>query len=82
MQVIITEFKDLKRFQNAIRFVSENPRLLREYPEVFADLIATYFSVTGKPKEEVRTEVMRDLRKRVGLLRLLGDGWRAQKYLL
>ncbi len=75
-------FKDLERFQNAIRFVSENPRLLREYPEVFADLIARYFSVTGKPKEEVRTEVMRDLRKRVGLFRLLADGWRAQKYLL
>jgi|YelNatPaOPRAMG01_1025707.scaffolds.fasta_scaffold00123_6 electron transfer flavoprotein-quinone oxidoreductase len=75
-------FRDLRRYQDAVLYLSKNPHLLEEYPELMAELLATYFSVTGRPKEELRSEVMSQLKKRIGFLRLLRDAWGVQKNLV
>ena len=73
--------QDMREFQDAVHFVSENPRLLAEYPEIMAELIADYLSVTGTPKKEVRQQVLKKFRKRIGYLRAARDAWKAKKAL-
>ncbi|MDZ7374801.1 MAG: FAD-dependent oxidoreductase [candidate division KSB1 bacterium] len=75
-------FRDLRRYQNAVRYLMDHPQLLREYPGVFADLLARYFEVSGRPKEEVRSELMAEIRRRIGLLKLLRAAWGLQRHVI
>lgn len=65
--------KELYRRRNVPKFLGGNPRLFGTYPEVLNRAIGELLSMDGKPKETKRKAVLKDIRKRVGYLRLIRD---------
>ncbi len=71
--------KDLKKYRHMSHFFNTNPHFLRDYPELAAELLGDYFEVSDRPKAEVESEVYRKLRRRVPVLTMLTDFWKAKK---
>jgi electron transfer flavoprotein-quinone oxidoreductase len=65
--------KDLRKFQKVSAFFNENPHILRDYPDVVADLLRDYFTISEKPKAQVEREVIAKFRREIGVINLVKD---------
>jgi len=63
-------------------FFNTNPHFLRDYPELGAELLGDYFELSDRPKGDVEKDVFRKLRRRVPVLTMLSDLWKAKKALM
>ena len=61
--------EDLKKFQYFPALGEKCPELVRDYPEVLAEIITGYFAVDEKPKRIIEREVIKRLRKKLGIVR-------------
>ncbi|HUU29531.1 MAG TPA: FAD-dependent oxidoreductase [archaeon] len=74
--------KDMFHFRRVIGFLKNHKQFLNEYPDIFIDLAADYFTVSETPKLQVRKEVMRKFRKRIKFVPFLRDMWKARGAML
>ncbi len=70
--------KDMFHFRHSIEFLKHHKQFLNEYPELFIELAADYFTVSETPKLQVRKEVLRKFRRRIKLIPFLRDMWAAR----
>lgn len=68
--------KDLRKFQKVSTFFNENPHILRDYPNIFVELLADYFTVSEKSKSEVEKGVIAKFRREIGTLNLAKDAFK------
>jgi electron transfer flavoprotein-quinone oxidoreductase len=68
--------KDLKKFQKVSAFFNENPHVLRDYPNIFVDLLSDYFTVSETPKSEVEKALIAKFRREIGALNLAKDAFK------
>lgn len=73
--------KDLKNFRKAAKFLHENPQVLNDYPTQMVDTLIEYFTISEKPKEDIRKEVIGGLIKDVKFIKMLWDMNKARKVL-
>lgn len=73
--------RELRKRRSVPDFLLQNPRLFREYPTLVNRAIGSILSVDGVSKDVKRREIIQDIRKRVGLIRLLQDLLQARKLL-
>jgi len=62
--------EDLKKFQYFPALAEKCPELVSDYPEILAEIITGYFAVDEKPKRIIEREVIKRLRKKLGIVRL------------
>jgi len=62
--------EDLKKFQYFPALGEKCPELVSDYPEILAEIVTGYFAVDEKPKRIIEREVIRRLRKKLGIVRL------------
>jgi len=62
--------KDLKKFQHFPALAEKCPELVSDYPEILAEIITGYFAVDEKPKRIIEREVIKRLRKKLGIVRV------------
>lgn len=74
--------KDLKHFRKFLSFITNNRQFIDDYPKIFMELLIDYFTISEKPKKEIRKAIIKKLFKNVKLLRLLYDMWRAKGSLI
>ncbi|RMF93819.1 MAG: FAD-dependent oxidoreductase [Candidatus Schekmanbacteria bacterium] len=74
--------KDLKKFRKTAKFLHENPQVLNDYPTQMVDTLVEYFTISEKPKEEIRKDVIGGLIKDVRFIRMLWDMNKARKVML
>jgi len=60
--------KDMKKFRNFPGFFKKHPEFLSEYPQVFADMLVDYFSISELSKAEIEKNVFREFRKKIGII--------------
>ncbi len=65
--------KDLKKFRRLPEFGKNGARFFKEYPELFAELMQDYFSMSLKPKAEIEKEVFKKFMKKGKPLRFAKD---------
>lgn len=61
--------KDMKKFKNFPIIGEKCPEILTEYPEVIAELITDYFTVSGKSKQEIEKDIKNKLLKKIGIFK-------------
>jgi len=61
--------EDLKKFQYFPALGEKCPELVSDYPEILAEIITGYFAVDEKPKRIIEREVIKMLRKKLGVVR-------------
>ena len=66
--------QDMHTFRNANKLV-ENPRFVKEYPELVNELLGAAFAVDAGPSQPLRQAALNMVREKVGIGRLLGDLW-------
>ncbi len=71
--------KDMYHFRNTVHFLKSHKQFLNEYPDVFIDLVADYFTVSETPKTQVRKDVIKKFRQRIKMIPFLKDLWAARK---
>lgn len=74
--------KDMFKYRNVTKFFHATPEMFTLYPETVIECAKDYFTIVEKPKEEIRKEIFRKLRKRLPLFKLLRDSDRARRTLL
>jgi len=62
--------EDLKKFRYFPAMGEKCPELVSDYPEILAEIITGYFAVDEKPKRIIEREVIKMLRKKLGIVRL------------
>lgn len=62
-------FKDLQKFEKFPKFFQRHSEIFTEYPEIFAELLTDYFSVSEVPKKQVEKEIFKKFKKKVGILK-------------
>jgi len=62
--------EDLKKFRYFPSLAEKCPELVSDYPEILAEIITGYFAVDEKPKRIIEREVIKMLRKKLGIVRL------------
>ena len=75
-------FKDLKKYRRFGTFLKTNPELFTSLPEWASRAGREMITVNGVPKKEKQGALWRELREKIGLVRLLRiawDGWRSVK---
>lgn len=65
--------KDMKKFRRIPDFFNRYPHILREYPGHVTRWLEDYFTISETPKEDVEKDILRKVRKDVGLFRFLVD---------
>jgi len=60
--------KDMKKFRNFPGFFKKHPEFLSQYPQVFADMLVDYFSISELSKSEIEKNVFRKFRKKIGII--------------
>lgn len=61
--------KDLEKFQKFPYLGSKHPELLKEFPNLFAELVTDYFRVGEKSKGEIEKEIIKKFKEKVGFLK-------------
>ena len=74
--------KDLRNFRKASKFLHKNPQMLNDYPNEFIELALEYFTISEKPKVQIRKEVFKKLTNDTKIIRLLLDMNKARRALL
>jgi len=74
--------KDMFHFRHVIGFLKNHRQFLKEYPDIFIELMLDYFTVSETPKAQVRKEVIGKFRKRIKMIPLLRDLWAARRAML
>lgn len=74
--------EDLKNCKNFLSFLSTHKSLIKEYPELFNNLLVEYFRVSEKPKTAVKKDIFNHLRKNVKFTRMAADMWGAWRNLV
>lgn len=72
--------KDLKLFRKAPHMLHNN-RIYREYPEMMCDFMENVYKIDGIPKNNVTRVFLQSATKKVGLGKLLADGFSAWRSL-
>jgi electron transfer flavoprotein-quinone oxidoreductase len=65
--------KDLKKFRKMPDFFNKYPHVLREYPKHITRWLEEYFTIDETPKDEVEKNLIKAVRRDVGLFRFLKD---------
>ena len=65
--------KDLRKFQKVSAFFNENPHILRDYPDIIAELLRDYFTISEKPKAQIEREVLAKFRREIGVINWVKD---------
>jgi electron transfer flavoprotein-quinone oxidoreductase len=74
--------EDLKNCKNFLSFLSTHKSFIKEYPELFNDVLVDYFRVSEKPKATVKKDIFKRLRKNVKFTRMAADMWGAWRNLV
>ena len=61
--------EDLKKFRRFPVLAEKCPELVREYPEVLAEITTRYFEIGEKPKQIIEREIIRMWRKKLGIVK-------------
>jgi electron transfer flavoprotein-quinone oxidoreductase len=72
--------KDLKLFRKAPHMLHNN-RIYHEYPEMMCDFMENIYKIEGVPKNNVSRVFLQSATKKVGLGKLLADGFSAWRSL-
>lgn len=73
------DMEDCKDFQD---FLIHNNQFLKEYPDLFIELLIDFFRVSDKPKKQIKKEIYKKFRGNVKLLTFARDLWRAKGAML
>jgi electron transfer flavoprotein-quinone oxidoreductase len=65
--------QDLRQYRGFISFLDSHRGILNEYPGLLAEVLTDYFTVSEKPKNQLKKEIFRKVLKKIGVRRLLGD---------
>lgn len=63
--------KDLKKFRHFYDFVRKNREILRDYPAIYSELLADYFTISQEPKEDIQRKVLKKFRSKIGYFKTL-----------
>jgi electron transfer flavoprotein-quinone oxidoreductase len=69
-------FQDLKKYQGLSHFLESNPHFFTVYPDLINDAGTEFFTVDGKTKREMQSNIIKMISKRRGLM---GAAWDAIK---
>jgi len=69
--------KDMRKYRKFPHLLFNNPMIFQTLPDVVGDMIEEMLLVDGKSKKEKQKIIVRNIRKKVGLYRLMGLAWRA-----
>jgi electron transfer flavoprotein-quinone oxidoreductase len=72
--------KDLKLFRNAPHMLHNN-RIYQEYPEMMCSFMENIYKIEGEPKQSVTRQFLKSAKEKVGLGKLLADGFSAWRSL-
>lgn len=73
--------KDMKHYSHFLSTLRDHREFLGAYPELTVEFLTNYFTVDGRPKQEIKKETFRGIRKKVKWLRLIMNLMRARKML-
>lgn len=65
--------KDLKKYRNMPQFGAKNPQFFEYYPQLLAEMLTDFFTISEASKGEIEKQVISKLRKEIGLFRLFRD---------
>jgi len=68
--------KDMKKYRGFGHLLFDNKMIFSTLPEAVGDMCEEMLAVDGKSKKEKQKIIVRNIRKKVGLLKLLGLAWR------
>ena len=74
--------KDMFHFRYVVHFLKNHKQFLREYPDIFIELMLDYFTVSETPKAQVRKDVIRKFRQRIKMIPFLRDLWAARRAMI
>jgi electron transfer flavoprotein-quinone oxidoreductase len=73
--------KDMRHYKHLLGTMRDNKNLLGLYPNSVAEMLVELFTVSDKPKPQVRKEAIRGFRKKVPLIKFALDAWKGRKTL-
>lgn len=62
-------FKDIKKFEKFPDFFKKHSEILSQYPEIFAELLTDYFSVSELSKKQIEKEIFKKFKDKVGIIK-------------
>lgn len=71
--------KDMKHYCHFLDTLRENREFLGLYPELTVEFLMNYFAVDGRPKQEIKKEIFKKIRKKVKWGRLILNMIKARK---
>jgi electron transfer flavoprotein-quinone oxidoreductase len=71
-------WKDMESCKNFQDFLIEHKQFLKEYPDLFIELIVDYFRVNDKPKSQIKSEIYRKFRSNIKFLQFALELWKAR----
>jgi electron transfer flavoprotein-quinone oxidoreductase len=69
------DMEDCKDFQD---FLIHNKQFLKEYPDLFIELLIDFFRVSETPKAQIKKDIYKKFRRNVKLLKFAKDMWKAK----
>lgn len=74
--------QDMHGCKNFLSYLKGHKSLINQYPELFNDILVDYFSISEKPKAQVKKEIFKRIRKNTKLTQMAGDLWGAWRNLV
>lgn len=68
--------KDLRKFRKIPDFFNQYPHVLRDYPKLVTKWLEEYFTIDETAKEDVEKNIIKSVKKEVGLFRFARDMWK------
>ena len=71
--------EDMRYYKGMLRTLRENKRYLGLYPNTVAEMLVDLFTVSDKPKSQIKKEAIRKFLKKISLPRLAWDAWKGRR---
>ncbi len=71
--------KDMRYYKNMLRLLRGNKNYLGLYPSTIAEMLVELFTVSDKPKSQIKKEVIKNFLKKVSLLKFTWDAWKGRR---
>ncbi len=71
--------KDMRYYKNMLRLLRGNKKYLGLYPNAVAEMLVELFTVSDKPKSQIKKDAIRKFLKKVPMLSFAWDAWRGRR---
>ncbi len=71
--------KDMRYYKNFLRLLRGNKNFLQLYPNTVAEILVDMFTVSDKPKKQIKKEAMKKFFKKIPLLKFAWDAWQGRR---